>query len=138
VGSERYLKTSFKIHKLILGSRIWNPGLVLNRNTPFWSRMAGLSGGQKMVSLVHRAPIIVELEQTILMAEISWNVSIGEDLLGDLSSIGVISYSHKIFDSIPRICRNVASKLAPSLHARHDPRLTAWNENRVALTGALK
>jgi hypothetical protein len=39
-------------------------------------------------------------------------------------TVGVISDSHKISDSIPRICRNDASKLAPSLHARHDTRLT--------------
>jgi hypothetical protein len=36
-----------------------------------------------------------------------------------------ISDSHKISDYIPRICRNDASKLAPSLHERHNPRLTA-------------
>jgi hypothetical protein len=39
--------------------------------------------------------------------------------------VGVISDSHKSSDSIPSICRNDALKLAPSLHTRHDPRLTA-------------
>jgi hypothetical protein len=43
----------------------------------------------------------------------------------NLPKVGVISNSHKISDSIARICRNDTSKLAPSLHARHDPRLKA-------------
>jgi hypothetical protein len=38
--------------------------------------------------------------------------------------VGVISDSHKIADSILRICQNDASKLVPSRYARHDPRLT--------------
>jgi hypothetical protein len=44
--------------------------------------------------------------------------------------VGVISDSHKISDSIPRICRNDTSKLAPSLQARHDPRLMAREPGR--------
>jgi shikimate kinase len=52
------------------------------------------------------------------------------------TKVGVISDSYKISDSIPRICRNDTSKLAPSLNARHDPRLT--EQSRVSLTGALK
>jgi hypothetical protein len=43
-----------------------------------------------------------------------------------VTKVGVISDSHKISDSIPRICRNDASKLAPSLH----PRLTAREPGR--------
>jgi hypothetical protein len=56
----------------------------------------------------------------------------GEGLRGALSK-----NSHKISDSIPRICQNDASKLAPSLHARHNPRLTA-REPDMGLMGALK
>jgi hypothetical protein len=41
-----------------------------------------------------------------------------------LAKVGVISDSYNISDAIPRICRNDASKLALSLHARQDPRLT--------------
>jgi hypothetical protein len=47
-----------------------------------------------------------------------------------LKYIGIISDSYKISDSIPRICQNDASKLAQSLHASHDPRLTAREPGR--------
>jgi hypothetical protein len=55
-----------------------------------------------------------------------------------LTPLGVISDYHNISDSLPRICQNDASKLAPSLYTRHDPRLTAREPCPVYLTGALK
>jgi hypothetical protein len=42
-------------------------------------------------------------------------------------SRGNFRFPHMISDSIPRICRNDASKLAPSLVARHDQRLDTGN-----------
>jgi hypothetical protein len=54
------------------------------------------------------------------------------------SKVGVISDSQKISDSIPRICRNDASKLAPSHHSRHDPRLTAREIGRPDSLATIK
>jgi hypothetical protein len=59
-----------------------------------------------------------------------------ESSMARILKMGLISDFHKISDSKLKICRNDASKLAPSLPARHDPRL--WRESRDGLTGVLK
>jgi hypothetical protein len=47
-----------------------------------------------------------------------WRLEKGQ--ITNNAKVGVISDSHNISDSIPRICRNDASKLAPSLNARFE------------------
>jgi hypothetical protein len=56
-------------------------------------------------------------------SKISWFflIKVFSDIFSE-SKVGVISDSYKISDSIPRICRNDTSKLAPSFHAHHVPR----------------